>query len=225
MEGKGGFSYSDLVDAYNAEFEPKLSGRTLEKYVRLLQHVGYVDVQPNPADKRMRLIGVIKNPGNLLESALCTFPASFTLESLKKWFDDAKNYAPENEVYIIKNLTERKVHLDLENLHKKHYIKNEFLGAYFSEENAKEKGLKMEKEPKNVHGAQRSIFLSFSIDQILSGPHILAFTISQANECPGCGEKRILNYSISLFDGSTIRICHECADKVEDSLKRRVENG
>lgn len=168
------------------------------------------------------MIRVIENPKNVLDSSLGRFPASFTLESLKKWFERAKNYSAENEIYIVKNLMDQKARLDLETMYKKHYVRTENFPGYFFEEKREEIAVKTEKETKSFPPEEKRRFQRFSIDQVLSGPHIVAFATSEANECPGCGYKRTLNYSVSLFDGSTVRVCHECADKVEELMRTSI---
>lgn len=90
-ENYGAFNYERLTRNYNEVFPKKRSSSTLRNYVQLLRKVGYVDTILDSTDARKRLIAIIKkNDENLRDSVLNKFSKSFSLESLKSWFEDVK---------------------------------------------------------------------------------------------------------------------------------------
>lgn len=120
---RGPFNYEHLTERYNEVFVEKKSTSTLRKHVELLGEVGWVDTEPDPEDKRKKLIRIIKKAENTIYSAIRIFSDVFTLNSFKKWLDDAKKICAHETILLGENL----LHFsnnpsNIETIHKDHYI-------------------------------------------------------------------------------------------------------
>jgi hypothetical protein len=142
------FSYEDLTKKYNEVFEQKKSSWTIRKWVKLLCDAGYLDTEPNPEDRRMVLVKVIKQVENVCDSWIPRFLSSFKLENFKNWLDDAKKILETNEIFLKDNLSAEPS--PLESIYTKHFVSN-----IFSASSKPELGLKTENKPENI-GFQRS---------------------------------------------------------------------
>jgi len=92
----GEFTYAQLVMKCKDVLDRPLSSSTLRNYVCELAKVGYIDEQPNPLDKRTKIISVIKQEENLSEYVRTQFRHVFTLESFKAWLKQLGNNLSEN---------------------------------------------------------------------------------------------------------------------------------
>jgi len=82
------FNYKTLVEKSKEVLDYPLSSKTLYKYVEELEKIGWVDQQPDPEDKRRRIITVIRTEKNLLSYSLSQFHTFFTLETFKEWLKE-----------------------------------------------------------------------------------------------------------------------------------------
>lgn len=82
------FNYKTLVEKSKEVLDYPLSSKTLYKYVEELEKIGWVDQQPDPEDKRRRIITVIRTEKNLLSYSLSQFHAFFTLETFREWLKE-----------------------------------------------------------------------------------------------------------------------------------------
>jgi len=166
-EERGTFHYTDLAERYNETFAEKKSTSRLRKYVELLSVVGWVDTEPDPSEKRKKLIRVIKNGENTIYSALNGFPEAFTLNSFKTWLDDAKKTCARKSVFLRDNFFDNSNNpSNVEAIYTAHYIgktakkplhKNEIHAHIKNEPSETKKGLKSEKKPKKTISAQSLI--------------------------------------------------------------------
>ena len=82
------FSYKSLVEKVHEVLDYPLSSKTLYKYVAELANIGWVDEEPDPEDKRKKIITVIRKEKNLLSYSLDKFRQFFTLETFKAWLKE-----------------------------------------------------------------------------------------------------------------------------------------
>jgi len=97
-----GFRYEELVRRHNETFpENVVSTKTMYRWTAELSAIGYVDTQPDPAAPRFKLIKVLKNPQDVLSHLLGTLAGSFSLESLKKWWNTLRQrYSSETKIAL-----------------------------------------------------------------------------------------------------------------------------
>ena len=79
-------NYHVLVERSRVIYPQPLSSATIRRYVSVLQDVGLVDLEPDPEDKRRKVIRVIGEERKMLKSVISDFPAFFKLETLKGWW-------------------------------------------------------------------------------------------------------------------------------------------
>jgi hypothetical protein len=143
------FSYEELTQKYNEAVTEKKSSDTIRKWVKHLCDVGWLDTEPDPTDKRKRLVKVIKNPKNNGEYWTPIFQDFFSLEAFNKWFDDAKKISEHNHFLLKENmLAEEPTSLDT-------IYKNGFRSDIFPSQSKQELNAKTEKEPQ-ISGVQQS---------------------------------------------------------------------
>ena len=87
-------NYAQLTEKSKQLYSEPLSSSVLRDYVRVLRVVGLVDTEPDPEDKRRKLIKVIGSERRMLEivskNVYSQFKAIFTLEKLKEWQEQLK---------------------------------------------------------------------------------------------------------------------------------------
>lgn len=224
LNESGFATYRDLMHRFK-EVYGYLIGRSqiYKNYTQPLEQTGWIAIEPHPTDKRMRIIIAVKKAESLGEFFAKEFLEFFNEEKLKNWLDSIS--FPDKRAHIVKFVNVDKTQA----LNMEPDFRQRFFAmpkqVSFKETGSEKEGKSLVKDNQRICEKRGKFQPSLSFEQVLSGPHIVACVISEQKECPGCGEKRILNRSITTFGGSTIRICHECADKVEDALRRRVENG
>jgi len=132
------FDYEQLTQRYNEVSDAKKSSDTIRKWVDYLCDVGWLNKEPDPSDKRKVVIRVIKTAENSGYSRIRIFPASFTLENLRKWWDEEKKISENNLVVLKENLLGGEA--SLESLYETHFRSDIFLELSKAEEEpAKEK--------------------------------------------------------------------------------------
>jgi len=101
LQGEG-FGYDRLVEKHNEEYPDMVrSGKTLYKYVNELSKLGFVDVRPDPNDRRKKLIFVIRNiDENLLLPLRNKILNSFDEKELKEWWKQLREYSPQTRFYV-----------------------------------------------------------------------------------------------------------------------------
>lgn len=143
------FSYEELTQKYNETETEKKSSDTIRKWVKHLCDVGWLDTEPDPTDKRRRLVKVIKNPKNNGEYWTPIFQDFFSLEAFNKWFVDAKKISEHNSFLLKENMiADEPTSLDT-------IYKNGFRSDIFSSTSKEESNVKSEKEHE-ISGVQQS---------------------------------------------------------------------
>jgi len=125
------FTYQDLTQKYNEVSEHKKSSWTIRKWVKLLTDVGYLDTDPDPADKRRVMVKVIKKVENVCNYWIPRFLGSFKLESFKKWLDDVKKILETESILFKENLIGEPSPIDT--IYEEYFVSNIFPKASDSE--------------------------------------------------------------------------------------------
>lgn len=94
-------NYHMLVEKSRLIFQRPLSSATLRKYVNVLADIGLVDVEPDPEDKRRKVIRVIGEKQKMLKNEIHEFKAFFKPENLKAWWNGLKKLCAKTPVLYI----------------------------------------------------------------------------------------------------------------------------
>lgn len=148
------FGYQELTRKYNEVSERKKSSWAIRKWVKLLSDIGWLDTEPDPADKRKAVVKVIKKVENTCDSWTQIFLDSFTLENLRNWLDDARKILEKNQVLLKENFLANEP-TSLEAICEKFYLdKQGFVSNIFSTPSKPEIEPKSENEVGNIRFQQ-----------------------------------------------------------------------
>jgi len=178
------FDYAQLTEKYNEVSESKKSSDTIRKWVDYLCDVGWLSKEPDPADKRKVVVRVIKKAENSGYSRIRIFPASFTLENLREWWDEEKKISEKNQILLKENLAGKET--SLESIYEKH-----FSSDIFSEPS------KLEEKPIELKKAEISGFRESPIIPRLSDGELIILLKSRFGQEPflqGDFETEIMKY-------------------------------
>jgi len=122
MEPLQTFDYDGLVLKCQEVLRYPLSRSTLYVYVRELSNIGWVDDEPNPEDKRKRIIRIIKDKQNLLSYLILEFPSFFKLENFKAFLNNVKKLSQQSHISL-NDISCENWENDVETLFNEHYVK------------------------------------------------------------------------------------------------------
>jgi len=165
------FSYEDLTQRYNEVSESKKSSDTIRKWIQYLCDVGWLTKESDPVDKRRVLVKVIKKAENSGYSRIRTFPASYKLEDLKKWWDEEKKISENNRVLLKENLLGGEA--SLESIYETHFRSDIFLEPS-----------KAEEQPTEEKGAEISGFRESPIISRLSDGELITLLKARFGQKP-----------------------------------------
>ena len=209
-ELKEGFSYKELTQQYNEVSEQNKSSWAIRKWVKLLTEVGWLDTEPNPIDKRMVLVKVIKKVKNVGNSWNQVFSGFFTLEDFKTWLDEEKKILETESIILKENLLSEPT--EIETLYKTHFISNNF--PTLSELEPKPES---ETQPEiTTFQESQAITPLLTFEQVLSGPHALTGELFHKGTCAICGQEKTIEWHMIDFKRQRREICGDCAWKFSD---------
>ena len=220
-EDKGLFRCADLVEKQAEVGDNPLSSKTIENYVGILEDIGWVDREPDPEDKRVKLIRVLKKPENTPYYSLGTSLPFFSQEDFKNWLESLKNYSRKNSIFVYKNYLKEeadKVDLGLDDDVKDSCVKEIYFREYFLEPLKPEMGSEGENKPENIPKEYKGIISTFSLDQVKS---ITGLNPPYEEKCHRCGEKRVLYHQVETFTGGWGHLCQDCGAKLQGDLEKR----
>jgi len=206
-----------------------------------LAKVGYVDEQPNPLDKRSKIIRVIKQDENVSEYVRKEFGHYFTLESFKGWLKGIeKNCVLKGQIHLNK-IPKDQWNNDVADLFNEHYVMgkngNVFLAKQDtivltkeqtpSSETASEMRQNYELTEKdgkslNFNATNATFQSSFSPLKLedLTFVH-WADEFYGEHECCVCGYQKLTSWQAEDFKGNKHWICDDC--KQEWEKRREVQ--
>ena len=205
------FTVADLTDAWNAKFADRKSSDTIRNWVGFLCDIGYMTREPNPADKRQNLLKVIQEKinGNYTQNDLSVL---FTLDSLKKWLNDARQITVENHISLRENLT-----ADAETTPEAIYAK------YFYSEGrdstvivpSPNESPPAKSEQKKTDNEKSLQYLHFKVTDVLK---LERLTMLFEDRCQGCGKYGRMDWQVTQHDGSWGLLCGDCGLRLSKEL-------
>lgn len=87
--------YGELVLEHNEKNEQQITTKTVSGYINVLRDVRWVDTESDEADKRFKLVRLIRNPVNTPKYSDGIIHSLFKVEGLRNWFEGVKKYSSE----------------------------------------------------------------------------------------------------------------------------------
>jgi len=206
-------NYAQLTEKSKQLYSEPLSSSVLRDYVRVLRVVGLVDTEPDPEDKRRKLIKVIGSERRMLEivskNVYSQFKAIFTLEKLKEWQKQLKQLCLKKQFSLKMFLQDENVE-DIEKIYMKHFnIKQEFLDTIFFTQNTV---VSKKESRKNEEKSNRQIKTDFTQLNRITG------SLYPTEKCSLCGGQPV-EWQVNYPDGSWALVCDGCASKLRKNME------
>jgi len=135
---KGGKEWyvKQLVTEYNKTFKPKRSQRTIRRYLKCLEDIGYVDSSPSEVDKRLIVFRpLISDSAELLPIMDISKMATILNPILEKGFETWRKNIVDTHVFYLYNCYEDYIHqktCDWQTLQQKIlYVQNDLVSTLF----------------------------------------------------------------------------------------------
>lgn len=98
-KGKESLSYAYLVNIYRQVYGKPISKETIRsKYIKPLQDIGFVDIEPDPTDSRKNVVEVVDTTQDKLIK-YTEAVESFNIDDFRKWLIDNVNRIGEIKLY------------------------------------------------------------------------------------------------------------------------------
>jgi len=248
-KSNGPLHYSTLAEAYNREHARTVSSRTIRDWCQLLADIGWVDITPDPDDKRKKLVSVIKKNSGILEIYGGTeFNDLFGLKNLKEWFIRLKNIAEINGSHIYIKFLD----IVIDNPEKFSIIEDPKISAIFSANlnalNQKikpkkslnyelpefSKSFKSEKEASEKSSPQASNQkITVEKEEKSEPPDFSEFSkhvvgikrlrLTEFGECWLCHRTPVeLTHICETFTGSSQLVCEDCALQIKRQIRSEM---
>jgi len=208
-------NYAQLAEKSRELYSEPLSSANLRKHVAALCSVGLVDTEPDPEDKRRKIIRVLGESRRLFEimwdSVVSQFQAVFTAEKLKAWQKQLKQLCDEKGFSLQMFLPEtNKPVEDYEVFYQKFlYLKPPLFHIIQKTQNKGE----MEKEAEN----KGEIVEPRNFTQFKSLVRVTG-SLYPTEKCAFCG-KQPVEWQVTYHDDSWGLLCEECGRKLEKQLQ------
>lgn len=214
------FSYKNLVEKASEVLDYPLSSSTFYVYVRELAKIGWVDEQPDPDDKRKKVISVIRKEGNLLSSLTKRFGEFFGLKNWKEWLNGLKQLSYEKSELFIQNLAANEWDNGTEEIFNKYY------GVEEEEKNGLEKtevssnNLKITKQTASVEPSLLKVenLLLRQNKTIQNLKQLTRLTTDFEDKCVICHFEGRMDWQVTQHDGTWGLLCDKCGLTVEKKL-------
>jgi len=209
-------NYNELTNSYNAVSEEKRSSDTIGQWVKLLQQIGWADTEPDPLDKRRKLVRLIKKAENNGECRIQQLLDSFTLENFGKWLDEVEKITAHNALLLKEKFLAEPSSQNV-------VYENHFCADIFLELSKKGEGSAEEKKGENSgirHSPTIPKLLAFQ--DILSGPHSTGEQWHKGM-CKICGEEKTIEWHVQDFKKDLHGICGECCWAYSNYLEKGGE--
>ena len=233
------FSYQNLVEKSKDVLDYPLSSGTFYIYVRELAKIGWVDEEPDPEDKRKKIITVIQKEENLLSSLRLRFGDFFGLENWKAWLNGVLKLSNENSKLSIQNLQSTEWNNGTEEIFRKYYFisKNKpenilSQTPILSKDKGKEKtviekteiSLDNSKSVNQASGVEPSLLQVENINRreskiIQALKELTRLDGIFEDRCAICQFEGRMDYQATLHDGSWGLLCGKCAERVMKKME------
>jgi len=222
----GEFTYVQLVDKCKEVLPRPLSSSTLRNYIMELAKVGYVDEQPNPLDKRSKIIRVIKQDENVSEYVRKEFGHYFRLESFKGWLKGIeKNCVLKGQIYLNK-IPKDQWNNDVEDLFNEHYVMGKNDNVFLAKQDTivySEKQAPSDETSTEVYQNYKTTekdgnFLNFNVKDVLKIRRLTEEENTQG-KCVACSFEGPMDYQATLHNRSWGLLCGPCGYSLVMEMK------
>jgi len=224
-ENQAGLTVPEIVSACLERLKKSLSDDTIRKhYLRPLSNAGFISYEPDPQDRRQKLVRVLQEDiENTGENTLLTNALNFSLKELKEAWNELTSISAENPPPKIIDFDGSE--MDLEGLYNKYFLEREVSADIKTREN---QASSQEMDIKNIGKEENPFFAGFSIPINLDLRRIRSVErLSRILEgwCDNCcldhSRKAVLTHRAVTFDGTILLLCEDCAQAIMKALRRR----
>jgi len=209
----------EITDKYNQKSLRKKSKKTIYRWIQFLYDVGWLTEEPDPNDKRRKLVkptGTANNE-NILKLSQIEKENIFSLETLKEWLNELKKLFSQNHFLLKKNLLAEKAE-NIEEIHREYFLcKRDIRENNFTNEKREDS---TETNSEIFSFQKREEMRTISKFKPEDVRELVRLSSNVQDKCVVCGFKGRMDWQVTLHDGSWGLLCEECGFKLSEAIRR-----